>query len=324
MLVRHAPILAAALMLAACGGATPSSPSLPPVQSGAFERGLKEPVLIALDDNSGRLEYWPLRSSGSDRPKFLSAKLGVSRAAGMVGNGDVVSIASASPAELLTYDIDAKTATAVVDPFGAPVDVAIDANATRYVLDSAGVTVFTDGSTQPYQLTCSLLAFGEAIAVDNEGDVFVNGYAPGQGETAEVVEFPFGSSQCTKVSIRQEKAYVTGVGIDPNTDDLIIVDNVGCAGGEVGTMLVYGKPYRSKIVSRGHLRGNCPQQFRLDATATHFLFRDNEPELPRGHRSRVCRTTCITERLYPGLREPAIYTGGDIGGFTTIPNRLPN
>jgi hypothetical protein len=317
-------ILAAALLLAACGGG--ATPNAPPelYQPGAFSRSLKAPVVVALDDTSGRLEYWPLNRNGGRHAHFLSKSLQISQAAGMVGDGDVVSIAAARPPELVTYDIDSSTATTLSDPFGTPLDIAIDTNETRYVLDSGGVSVFKSGSAQPYQLRCGLVQYGQAIAVDNEGDVFVNGYAPGPGSTPQVVEFPVGSSQCAKVPIRPEQAYVNGLGVDPKTDDLIIVDKIGCAGGHEGTMVVYERPYGTKIAHRGNLRGNCPQQFRLDATSTHILFSDGIPEMPTRDSQPRCYSQCVTQRTYPNLRQKAIYSGGVPYALTTIPNVLPN
>ena len=167
MLVRHVLILAAALSLGACGGATPwSAPALGAATPGAFERSLKEPVLIAFDDQSGRLESWPLRGRPNERPRFISGRLGITVAGGMAGNGDVLSIAGYSPAALVAYDLDTKTTTTLTDPFGQPFDVAIDKNGTRYVLDTAGVTVYKAGSQQPYQLSCNMHYYsGSAIAV---------------------------------------------------------------------------------------------------------------------------------------------------------------
>jgi hypothetical protein len=323
----HVPIVTAILLLAGCtSGATPSTPSTAGAVPGAFQRTLKKPVVLAFDDYSGRLEYWPISRNGGASPQLLGPRLEISNAAGMVADGDVLSIASSSPPELVTYDIDAKKESVAADPFGIPIDIAIDRNATRYVLDTGGVTVYKAESSQPYELTCGALQYADAIGVDNEGDVFINGYHPGTGETAEVVEFAAGSSSCTKVPIKQEKSYVSGIGVDPKTDDLIIVDNVSCAGGLEGSMRVYSRPYGKTLVRRRKLRANCPGPFRLDAGSTHLLFPDTAsyPQV-RGRRPRpFCRTNCVTQRTYNGLREPAIYTGNLPVGLTTIPNTLPN
>jgi hypothetical protein len=51
-------------------------------------------------------------------------------------------------------------------------------------------------------------AYGQAIAVDNEGDVFVNGY----GSTfMGVVEYKAHSQGCTKPNVEAEQGYVAGV-----------------------------------------------------------------------------------------------------------------
>ena len=102
MLVRHDLAPCRRVLLGACGGATPwSAPALGAATPGAFERSFKEPALIAFDDQSGRLESWPLRGRPNERRRFISGRLGITVAGGMAGNGDVLSIAGYSPAALV-------------------------------------------------------------------------------------------------------------------------------------------------------------------------------------------------------------------------------
>jgi len=320
-------ILAAALVLSACaGGATPSSPSVTVTQAGAFERSLKQPAIVAFDTQTGRLETWPLQGGKHVGRRFISGPLGFTDVRGMVGNGDVVSMTNYSPAEIVNYNIDTRTVTTLPDPYGGPTDVAIDTQGTLYALDVNGVAVYKAGSNQPYRLTCDAMVRSHWLAVDNEGDVLVIGELRGYGLSYGVIEYAAGSSTCTSVPVRSEGApYVGGIGIDPTTDDLIVVDKVGCAGGHEGSMIIYRRPYGTKTVRRGNLRGNCPGPFRLDATSTHILFPDGSPELGDSARRRqICYKECVTQRSYPGLREVAIRKGGYVGGVTTIPNRLPN
>ena len=82
------------------------------------------------------------------------------------------------------------------------------------------MAVFKAGSSQPTELTCPFITAGVAIAVDNESDVFVNGYGPGR--FMGVVKYPAGSTTCKRLHLRKERGYAGGVGIDPKTDDLIV------------------------------------------------------------------------------------------------------
>lgn len=278
------------------------------------------PALVTLDTQNGSLEYWPIHHGGSRQFKPLSASLGVYNGYGLVANGDVVAVANYSPAEVVTYDLKTKMRTVLPDPYGAPVDIAIDKNAALYALNVANVAIFEPGSSQPAELTCSYMTEGEAIAVDNEGDVFVDGYGP-HGFTG-VIEYPAGTSSCAKLHLRAQEGYVAGVGVDPKTDDLIVVDDPDlCAGGIEGRMTVYRKPYTPRTSFRRLLSATyCSGTFRLDASSTHIFYSDatvsdgfpliDEARYPSGK--------------YEGQYSDGYYSGGNFGGFTTIPNRLPN
>jgi|ERR1700722_14342395 hypothetical protein len=88
-------------------------------------------ILIAFDSTSGRLEYWPFGTGGS-QAQWLSRPLPISDATGMVANGDTVYIASDSPPAIVSYDVDTKKTTTLSDPYGAPLDIAIDRSADVY------------------------------------------------------------------------------------------------------------------------------------------------------------------------------------------------
>lgn len=71
----------------------------------------------------------------------------------------------------------------------------------------------------------------ETIGADNEGDVFVNGY---DGNEFGVVEYPVRKCKRKVLNLQPEIGYPGDVGIDPKTEDLIVVDDPGaCAGGPI-------------------------------------------------------------------------------------------
>ncbi len=170
-------------------------------------------------------------------------------------NGDVIAIANYSPAEVVTYNVKTKAQTTLSDPYGGPFDIAIDKEATIYALNVDNVAVFKTGSSQPTELTCSFITGGVAIAVDTESDVFVNGYGP--TDSWESSNIRPDRRTCKRLHLRKERGYVGGVGIDPKTDDLIVVDNPDlCAGGHRRTnvnlqkALIVGRRYAGAISTR--------------------------------------------------------------------------
>lgn len=321
-------VLAAACLVvavAACGGAIPNTTASPTAALPPTSRSLpndKAPKLVTLDIVTGELEYWPIEPNGGSRPHPLSGPLGIYNGYEMAADGNVVAIANYNPAEIITYNVRTKRERALADPYGGPVDIAIDKQGTTYALNLDSVAVFKAGSSQPSELTCSILSNGIAIAVDNENDVFVNGY--GSRGFMGVVEFSAGSSTCKAVAhLRQERGYAGGIAIDPKTDDLIVVDDPDeCAGGIEGRMLIYSKPYRREAVRRRNLGAQyCAGAIRLDATSTHVFVAD--ATISDGY-------PLIDQRTYPGAKGSGVYEdgpsgySGDFSGFTTIPNTLPN
>jgi hypothetical protein len=281
----------------------------------------KSVKLIALNPANEKLEYWPIEPNGGRKLTPLSASLGVSEVTALAGDGNVVSMAVYNPAEILSYNIKTKATSTLSDPYGAPIDIAIGKDHTIYALNYRNVAVFSAGSSPPKELTCSDISEGDAIAVDNEGDVFVGGY--GGAAFSGVVEFPAGSTVCQIVPLRKTSGYIGGVGIDPKTDALIAVDNPGdCASGLEGRMRIYSKPYGHKAAVQRNLKATyCAGTFRLDATSSLIFLQDA---------SVSAGTPFIDQRTYPGGKRSGTYRHGSFGstgnpiGFTTIPNTLPN
>ena len=326
-LLRSHPLFAALTLLAlpACGaGTTPTAPGLViqnQLASHYVGTALKRPALISFDFYTDALESWPITRSGGDQPHDISGPLGIGNVYALVANNDVVALANYSPAEIVTYNVRTTREKTLPDPYGGPVDLAIDKQGTLYALNLANVAVFKAGSSNPSELTCRYLNNGLAIAVNNEGDVFVNGYGP--SGFMGVVEYPVGSQTCVKPHLRAERGYAAGVGVDPKTDDLIVVDDPDfCAGGIEGRMIIYPKPYEQRTSRRRILETTyCSGTFRLDATSKLIFYQDATVS---------AAFPLIEESTYPGghflgtyQSSPSGYSGY-FGGITTIPNALPN
>jgi hypothetical protein len=287
----------------------------------ALNDALRSPALIAMNYNTGALEYWPMRKIGGSNPRTLSAPLGVGGTSNMVANGHVVAVPNAYPPEVVLYDLKTKKKSTLPDPYGTPVDIAVDKNSALYVVNiaksSSNVTVYPVGGT-PRELVCSYITTGEAIAVDNEGNIFVNGYGPGFTGVVEIPNGPSGpqTQNCTKLPLKAETGYVAGLAVDPKTDDLIVLDDPSlCAGGPEGRMTIYPKPYQ-KSTGQSHVIGrNCSGTIRLNADSTVVFVGDS---------SVSGGFSFILQRTYPDGQPLGIYTGGSPAGFTTIPNTLPN
>jgi hypothetical protein len=315
----------AALAVAGCGGGTVpsfSSATLGAPQSHrAIAPDFKKPALITLNSQSGQLEYWPIVPGGSYTPQTLSGPLGVYAGYGMAANGNVVIVANYSPAEVVTYDVKTKAENTLPDPFGKPFDVAVDKSGTIYAMDKAYVAVYKAGSSQPSRLSCpQLLNENIAVAVDNETNVYVDGYGP---RFNGVVEFRKGSQTCRSLHLRSVRGYIGGVGVNPNTDALIVVDNPNlCAGGLEGRMIIYPKPYLERNSRRRNLNASyCAGTFRLSSDSSIIFVSDST--VSAGY-------PLIDQRSYPSAKNEGTYGAGQFGssfyfgGFTTIPNTLPN
>jgi hypothetical protein len=290
-------------------------------QAASLQQILTSPELVASAANTGKLEDWPIDPSGGHDPAALSNPLGVSGQYSLAADGNVVAIPNGN--SILLYDVATQSKTTLSDPDGTAIDVAFDKHATLYVLNVDGsapsnVAMYSAFSTQPQELTCQYIDFGQNIAVDDEGDVFVNGYE--KHTPTGVVEFPSGpngpqSGNCTRLILKYEGS-PAGLAVDPTTDALITLDNPDqCAGGAEGLMTIYPKPYQKSTATAHVLGGNCTGGLRLDASATTIFYGDEDVSGSFSY---------IQQRTYPGGAHLGTYWGGDAGGFTTIPNRLPN
>ncbi|HEY7982444.1 MAG TPA: hypothetical protein VID19_13305 [Candidatus Eremiobacteraceae bacterium] len=315
-----------AALIAACSS-TPTanlslgSPilSLPSIQQSQFSAPgaqFRIPALVAVNTKTGALESWPVSPFGGNNPRPFSNPL-VNGSGGMAGDGRVVAITS-SP-NVVIYNIDTKHLRRLPDPFGTPIDIAIDKNETLYAVNiasnSSNVAVYAAGASNPTELMCAPLQTGEAIAVDNEGDVFINGY-PHTGN-AGVFEIRHGQSDCKQLNnLNTEPGYVAGIAVDPKTDDLVVLDDPDlCAGGIEGRMTIYHKPYSKKTAKSVVIGQNCTGGMRLNADSSIVYAIDQDVSGSYSY---------ILQRSYPDGRSMGAYFGGAAGGFTTIPNTLPN
>jgi hypothetical protein len=310
-----------AALWTACSNSAPLPTNLSnPTPQSERARGaaLQKPALITFDASTGGLAYWHIQNDGSMTLQPLSKSLGISSVYALAADGDTVIIANYSPPEIVTYNVDTASESTMSDTYGNPRDVAVDKQGNIYALNAASVTVYKAGS-QPAELACSHIDNGEAIAVDNEGDVFVDGYG---SHFQGVVEFAAGTNKCTVPHLRASHGYIAGVGVDPQTDDLIVVDDPDlCAGGLEGRMIIYPKPY-AKQTSRRHVLSAtyCSGTFRLDARSRHIFYSDatvsdgvpivDQADYPTGK--------------YDGQYWLGYYSSVYFSGFTTIPNTLPN
>ena len=314
----------AAVLGSGCSAAlTPTNPTGPIVQAlDGKQRAIHMPALVVVSRN-GVLKYYPVRPHGGRDSTEIAKVPGIAAASSMVANGNVVTILDQSPARVVEYDVATKAKTVLPDPYGVPIDIAIDKSANLYALNritssASTVTMYRAGSSQPQQLTCKYLDTGVAIAVDNEGDVFVNGSGSPFTGVVEIPNGPSGpqSQKCKKLALQPEEGYVAGLAIDPKTDDLVVLDDPGvCSGGIEGQMTIYRKPYKASTGHSVDLNGNCVGLIRLDADSRTVFALD---------RTAASGQAFVIQRSYPGGQGTSSYKDGSVSGFTTIPNTLPN
>lgn len=313
----------AAVFLGGCSaGPSSISGSLPLAGTQALGtlRSVPTPALITFDAQSDSLAYFPVQRGGGQTLRPIDGSLGISDGYALAANGNVIIVANYQPAEVVTYNLATKSESTMRDPYGNPYDVAVDKKGNIYAMNETSVAVYENGSSHPTALRCDDVATAEAIAVDNEGDVFVNGYTP--SSAVVIVKYPAGSTKCAIVPhLRAERGYIAGVGIDPKTDDLIVVDDPDlCAGGIEGRMIIYPKPYEQRTSIRRILQTTyCAGTFRLDASSTHIFYSDATVS---------AGVSVVDQARYPSGtyegRYGGYYSSATFAGFTTLPNRLPN
>jgi hypothetical protein len=297
--------------------------SLPSMFETSGAPSVTSPAVIAVNNNLGALEYWPMRSGGDNIPIRISKK-GLFIGAGLVANGRVVSFGNQDPAEVVQFNVDTKALTTLPDPYGTPIDIAIGKDNSLYVLNlvrsnPANVAWYPGGAPNPKELACSALDYGSNVAVDNEGNLYVGGYI-GQ-DTAGIIKFPNGPngpdpSQCKTLDLGLGSAYMDGVVVDPKTDDLVTLTNPDlCAGGVEGLMTIFPKPYRRET-GRSHVVGhNCSFGLRLSADSKKVFVLDESVD---------GGTSYVLQRSFPDGVPEGTYHGGQPTSITTIPNALPN
>lgn len=282
------------------------------------------PALVAFNRNDGTLEFWPIRRGGGNHPQQISGPLEAGVVTNMAGDGQAVAMAAYDPAAVVVFHIPTQTKRTFPDPFGIPIDIAIDKNEALYVANlgspNGNITMYPPESPHAVLLDCRLVGLPEAVAVDNEGDIFVNGYLR-RTQAAGVVEIPVGPGgpepqNCVRLQLKAERGYVAGIAVDPKTDDLIVLDDPDdCAGGVEGRMTVYPKPYQKDTGVSHDLGANCAGSIRLSADSTRVFVSDEDVS---------GSTSFILQRSFPNGADMGRYNGGNHGGFTTIPNILPN
>jgi hypothetical protein len=294
---------------------------------------IQRPALLVLS-STGVLRYWPMQARGAEHPQRI-AKIagGITLASSMAANGDLVVVSSLNPPMVALYNVRTRQQTTLTDPSGKPEDVAIDRQGNIFALNFTGyysdgnVTMYQAPSWTPVELDCSAIGNGEdAIAVDNEGDLFIS---TNDGDQSIIVEFPnasggLQSNNCTTIGLAKQ-AYSAGLVVDPKTDDLVRLSNPGfCAGGVEGLMTIYPKPYRERTRRSVRMHGNCAGKMRLSADSTRVFFVDAAYAQLHGRGRRSEQGTLVRQRSYPEGKWMGEYRGGSPWAITTIPNRLPN
>lgn len=325
-LCRFAAYSLTALVFSACS-AYNAAPSVPRTAASVRELGaqnsaaLKTPALIGIDSQTGGLEYWPILPGGGARPTKIPSSIRFTGAGAMAGNGDTLAIAEERGAIVL-YDIASGHHASLADPYGLPLDIAIDKNAALYVMNDAkppNVAIYPAGSSQPTSIGCAPLALGAGIAVDNERDIFIIGFPQQSGYG--VYEIPRGPNgwqpqDCKRLPLKRDNGTVSGFAIDPKTDDLVVLDNPSqCAGGLEGRMTIYPKPYNGNTGHSVTLGGNCPGGLFLNASSSIVFTSDSDVS---GSYSFV------RQFRYPSGEQLGAYNGGSPSALTTVPNTLPN
>jgi len=308
--LRLALLLAVAGVVAGSAGANANQ-----LWRSAVPPPLQGPVVIGAGGPTG-LEYWPASPNGGLKPTPIHGPSGLKGAYGIAADGQRLAIADST--QTIVYDLLTQHEAILPDSTGVAIDAAYGKTGTLYVASfnnqktTGDVLVYPRGA-KPYTLECSLLKIPDYIAVDNEGNVFVN-----DGYLTEVIEIPV-KGGCAPVKLKPaESGYAAGVTVDPKTDDLLVLSDPDlCAGGNEGKLTIYHKPY-DKVAGRSMVLGrNCSGGVRLNADSSVVLIGDEGVAGP---------PSFILQHTYPEGKQRGGYFGPGAGpaGFTTIPNSLPN
>jgi hypothetical protein len=333
-------LVIAAVILNACSAAQAPIHSSNP-RSAIFDPGLNvaqafstqsisgvdlgQPALIATDDDTGALESWPIQLGGSNSPQTISPPLAIA-SDDLAAHGSVVAIAASNQGVIL-YDVVTGAQTMLSDPFGSTVGITMDENENIFVGNSAqpkdSIVMYPAHDRQhPRDLTgCGWIKIAVDVAADDEGDVFVSAFT--QKGAARIIELPNGPNgpdpkHCVPLDLKPHHGQFgfTGIVVDPKTDDLVTLDNPDCCqGGSGPRMVVYPKPY-SRTTGRAH-DFNTLISFGIKLSA-------DSSKVFIGMVNTRGNFTLVDQRSFPDGRDEGSYTGGDPGGFTTIPNTLPN
>lgn len=283
---------------------------------------IQTPALLIITPN-GILKYYQIGANGGRKPVVVAKVPQLHEAAAMAADGRLLAIADEGKPSVVLYDLNTKAAHELADPYGTPIDVAVGRNGDLYLLNEAGslsstVVRYPAHSRQPAPLTCEALVRGVAIALDDEGDVFVNGYGLRKPGVVEFANGPSGpqSGHCTRLSLLPESGYAAGIAVDPKTDDLVVVSDPGsCSGGLEGLMTTYPKPYSQRTARSAYLNGHCVGSVRFNASSTMIFALDRTSEFAHAY---------VIQRSYPQANGDASYRHRYLGGFITLPNSLPN
>jgi hypothetical protein len=324
---RHACIVAGAATIFFAISAT-STLAKPTIGQGArtkpdifpaFRSNVKMPALLALNYRRQTLEYWPIDPNGGRRPIQLAAPAGLLAANDIVADGERIAIANTSASNIVTYNLRTKVERTFPDPNSYPIHVAFGKNHAIYAANFPStkrapytVTEYAIGQP-PKTLDCQYLGDPAGIALDNEGNVYVNEITPFTG----VVELPAGASQqCSELQLQPEQGYPGGLAIDPKTDDLLVLSNPDlCAGGSEGLVTIYPKPYNALTGHQLALGGTCTGGLQLDSTSSIAFLLDET--VSAAH-------VFVTQFTYPSGQPLGLYLGGSPAGVTTLPNTLPD
>lgn len=275
---------------------------------------LPNPALLGINQSTGALEAWPISSRGG-APVIIDPNFGVTDGIAMAADGKTIFVARYHGDEVLEYNVMTGGTKILPDSYGEPIDIAIGTDKSVYIVNAGkfeGIIVYPQGRNSPRLLPCNLMDSPGYVAVDNNGNVFVNGY---EGSQLLVVEIPRGGA-CRNLHLRPESSYVSGLAFDPKSGDLLVMDDPGvCAGPPGARITIYPKPYTRQNARSLSYGGSCDAVLRLNAASTRMFF--TMPTLNGG--------SIVLQAALPGGKvDGNTYNAGDTYVITTIPNTLPN